>query len=188
MAELARAHGVEVEVATFEAWEPIGRSFDAVVAGQSWHWVDPTVGTAKAARLLRPSGVLALFGHVFEPPGPVAEAYADAFHRVAPASPFGGGSRRPVETYQAMYATFADRIRKTGEFDEPASWRFDWEQPYSRDEWLDLLRTTGGLTPLSSVQVCEVLESVGSAIDALGGCFTMAYTAVAVVAVRTVRR
>jgi SAM-dependent methyltransferase len=33
MADFARHSGVEVEVATFEAWDPAGRNFDAVVAG-----------------------------------------------------------------------------------------------------------------------------------------------------------
>jgi SAM-dependent methyltransferase len=36
MADLARRSGVEVEVATFEAWDPAGREFDATVAGQAW--------------------------------------------------------------------------------------------------------------------------------------------------------
>ncbi|MGH3320075.1 MAG: methyltransferase domain-containing protein [Streptosporangiaceae bacterium] len=34
MAEFARRSGVEVEVTTFEAWDPAGRAFDAVVAGR----------------------------------------------------------------------------------------------------------------------------------------------------------
>src|SRR5690349_259040 len=67
MAEFARRSGVEVEVATFEDWDPVGRVFDAVVAGQAWHWVDPVAGATKAARVLRPGGLLAVFAHVFEP-------------------------------------------------------------------------------------------------------------------------
>src|SRR3954447_15322634 len=66
MAEFARRSGVEVDVATFEAWDPAGRHFDAVVAGTAWHWVDPVAGAAKAARVLRPGGRLAPFHHVFE--------------------------------------------------------------------------------------------------------------------------
>ncbi|MEU4316448.1 class I SAM-dependent methyltransferase [Nocardia sp. NPDC024068] len=60
MADFARARGVRVEVATFEAWEPDGRMFDAVIAAQSWHWVDPAAGAAKAAGVLRPGGRLAI--------------------------------------------------------------------------------------------------------------------------------
>src|ERR1700678_4236538 len=59
MAAFARRTGVEVEVATFEAWDRGGRVFDAVVAGQAWHWVDPVAGAAQAARVLRPGGRLA---------------------------------------------------------------------------------------------------------------------------------
>jgi len=74
MADLARRLGVEVEVATFEAWDPAGREFDAVVAGQAWHWIDPVAGAAKAALVLRPGGRLALFWHVFQLPPDVAQA------------------------------------------------------------------------------------------------------------------
>ena len=66
MAEFARRTGVEVEVATFEAWDPAGRKFDAVIAGTAWHWVDPVAGAAKAAQVLRPGGRLAPFHHVFQ--------------------------------------------------------------------------------------------------------------------------
>ena len=59
MAKFARGKGVEVDVATFEAWEPAGRMFDAVVAGTEWHWIDPVAGAAKAALVLGRGGVLA---------------------------------------------------------------------------------------------------------------------------------
>jgi SAM-dependent methyltransferase len=185
MADLARARGLPVDVATFEAWEPAGRMFDAVIAAQSWHWVDPDAGTAKAARVLRPGGRMALFGHVFEPPAEVAEPFAEAYRRAVPDSPFpAASSRRPVESYQAMYAGFADRIRETGRFGEPEQWRFDWAQPYTRDQWLALLPTTGGLTRLSPGRTAGILEAVGAAIDRLGGRFTMPYTTLATTAVR----
>lgn len=63
-------------------------------------------------------------------------------------------------------------------------WRFDWEQSYTRDQWLDLLPTTGGLTQLRPDQLAEVLDAVGGAIDSLGGRFTMNYTTLAATAVR----
>ncbi|MFD2356019.1 class I SAM-dependent methyltransferase [Nonomuraea ferruginea] len=183
MAEFARRTGVEVETATFEDWDAAGRTFDAVVAGQSWHWVDPVAGPAKAAQVLRPGGLLAVFAHAYDPPPFVAEAFATVFEKVAPDSPLSAGSPRPTQDiYQAMFATFADCIRKTAGFGEPEQWRFDWEQYYSRDDWLDLLPTTGALTRLPPDKLAEVLEGVGTAIDAIGGSFTMAYTTMAITA------
>ncbi|MGW5864748.1 class I SAM-dependent methyltransferase [Streptomyces sp. NPDC055239] len=185
MADFARARGLEVEVSAFEAWQSDGRTFDTVIAAQSWHWVDPVAGAVKAARVLRPGGRLAIFGHVYEPPAEVAEPFAAAYRRAAPDSPLiGQAARRPLDLYQAGYAKFADKTRETGQFEEPEQWRFDWERSYTRDQWLDLLPTTGGLTRLRPDQLAEVLDAVGSAIDSLGGRFTMNYTTLAVTAVR----
>jgi SAM-dependent methyltransferase len=186
MADFARAHGLPVEVATFEAWEPDGRTFDALIAAQSWHWVDPAAGPVKAAQVLRPGGRLAIFGHVFEPPIEVAEPFAAAYRRAAPDSPFSNlPAHRPMDMYQAGYLKFADKIRETEQFDAPEQWRFDWEQSYSRDQWLALLPTTGGLTQLPPDKTADILDAVGTAIDALGGRFTMRYTTLATSAVRT---
>lgn len=185
MADFARTRGLQVEVAPFEAWQPVGRTFDAVIAAQSWHWVDPVTGPVKAAQLLRPGGRLAVFGHVYEPPTEVAEPFAAAYRRVAPDSPLNGQpARRPLGLYRAAYARFADKIRETGQFDDPGQWRFDWQRSYTRDQWLDLLPTTGGLTQLRPDQLAEVLNAVGDAIESLGGRFTMNYTTLATTAVR----
>lgn len=86
--------------------------------------------------------------------------------------------------YEAMYAKVGDSLRETSHFRDPEQWRFDWEQPYTRAQWLELLPTTGGLTQLEPEQLAEILDSVGRAIDALGGQFTMQYTTLAVVALR----
>lgn len=185
MAKFARTHGLPVEVATFEDWNPAGRTFDTLVAAQSWHWIDPVAGAAKAAQVLRPSGRLAIFGHLYEPPSEVAEPFAAAFRRVVPDSPFANlPARRPVETYQEAYAKISDTIRETDQFSEAEQWRFDWEQPYTRDQWLALLPTTGGLTQLDPEQLADILNEVGSAIDHLGGTFTMPYTLLATTAAR----
>ena len=183
MAGFARRTGVEVEVATFEAWEPAGRTFDAVVAGQAWHWVDPVAGAAKAAQVLRPGGLLAIFWHVFEPPQEVAEAQAAAYRRVAPDSPFTFRAR-PQQAGAAFTTRAADGIREAGGFGDAQESRVDWERPCTRDEWLDMLPTSGALTQLPPDRQAEVLEEVGAAIDGIGGRFTMHYSTVAIMAAR----
>ncbi|MEU6787352.1 class I SAM-dependent methyltransferase [Nonomuraea angiospora] len=54
MADVARGHGIEVEVAPFETWDDAGRRFDLMTCGDAWHWIDPDAGIAKAARVLDP--------------------------------------------------------------------------------------------------------------------------------------
>jgi SAM-dependent methyltransferase len=186
MADFARRSGVEVEVATFEAWDPAGREFDAVIAGQAWHWVNPVAGAAKAAQVLRPGGRLAAFWHVFEPPPEVAEAFVAVHQRVVPDSPFNlqAMPKQALDGYQVLFTKAANGIREVGGFGDPEQWRFDWERSYTRDEWLDYLPTSGALTQLPPDKLVGVLEGVGAAIDAMGSSFTMHYTTVAVTAAR----
>ncbi|MFI9332824.1 class I SAM-dependent methyltransferase [Kitasatospora sp. NPDC052868] len=187
LADLARQFGLKVDVATFEDWDPAGRQFDAVVAAQAWHWVDPVAGAAKAAQILRPGGRLAAFWNVFQFPPEVADAIADVCQRVMPNAPFDFGAmlRGAMDGYQAFFAKTSDGIREVGGFGEPEQWRFDWEWVYSREAWLDQMPTLGAFTRLPPDKMAEVLEGAGTAIDGLGGSFTMNYATVAVTAVRS---
>ncbi|MGI5285865.1 class I SAM-dependent methyltransferase [Nonomuraea polychroma] len=184
MAEWARQSGIEVEVAAFEAWDPAGRTFDAVIAGQTWHWVDPVAGAAKAAGVLRPGGRLALFWNVAQPPPEVADAFAAVYRRVVPDVPAYTLTMPAMEMYSVMFTKPADGIRESGAFSDPEQWRFDWERPYTRDEWLDQVPTHGGHSQLPPDKLEELLAGIGAAIDASGGGFTMRYTAVVVTARR----
>jgi SAM-dependent methyltransferase len=181
MAEFARTTGVESEVSTFEAWEPNGRRFDAVVSGTAWHWVDPVAGAAKAAQVLNPAGRLATFWHVFDLPGPIGRAFADVYRRVVPTSPFDFDTGKTMlELYQGQFDRTAAAMRGAG-FDEPEDWRYEWERHYTRDEWLELLATHGGMTALPADQRAEVLAGVA---PALGDGFTLPYVTVAITARR----
>jgi SAM-dependent methyltransferase len=185
MAGLARERGLAVEVAKFEDWDPAGRAFDAVVAGQAWHWVDPVAGAAKAAQALRPGGRLALFWNAFGPPPGLGEAFAAVYRQVLPDSPMFHRPPAGADVYRAGCAKAADGMRKAGGFGEPEHWQFDWDRDYPRDEWLDQLPTFGFHNQLPPATLQRVLAGVGGAIDAAGGSFTMHYATVVVIAART---
>ncbi|SRR5579875_132132 len=185
MADLARRHGLRVEVARFEDWDPADRRFDAVVAGQAWHWVDPVAGAAKAAEALRPRGRLAVFWNAFQPPPDLGEAFAAVFRRVLPDSPIARRGLPGPDGYSALCATAADGMRQAGAFGEPERWRFDWDRSYSREEWLDAVPTFGGASQLPPGKLDELLAGIGAAVDAAGGGFTMRYATVVATAART---
>ncbi len=197
-AEFARGTGVAVDVATFETWASAGRMFDAVVAGTAWHFVDPVAGAAKAAQVLRQGGLLAPFHQITHTPPALAEAIdatspswfsrsAQAYRQAAADFPFdiGGREGSAMDQYQPLFETIASGIRKVGGYSEPELWRFDWEQTYSRDEWLAVLSTRSAITKRRPDERAEVLGAVGALIDEMGGAFSMPYTTVAVTAVRT---
>jgi SAM-dependent methyltransferase len=184
MADLAGRFGVEVEVAKFEDWAPEAREFDTVIAGQAWHWVDPVAGAVKAAQVLRPGGRLAVFWNSFRPPADVDEAFAEVYHRVF-GSAFSLATMAGPDAYSLMCAKAADGIRQAGVFGDSQEWRFAWDRLYTRDEWLEVCPTFGGYSQYSPAQQHELLAALGAGIDALGGTFTMGYTAVVATAARS---
>ena len=184
MAAQARDRGLEVEVAKFETWETNGRSFHAVVAGQAWHWVDPVAGAAKAASALRPGGRFAVFWNVFQPPAELGKAIGEVYRQVLPGLPAPLGDRPMLDIYETMGARAADGMRQAGAFGEPEQWRFAWDRPYTRDEWLEQVPTFGGFSRIPADQQEQILAGIGTAIDAAGGGFTMDFTTLAVTAAR----
>jgi SAM-dependent methyltransferase len=184
VAGLARQSGIEVEVTTFEAWDPAGREFDAVIAAQAWHWVDPVAGAVKAARALRARGRLAVFWNALRLPPDLSEAFAGVYHRVQPGLPFNPCARPLLDSYLMMCAKAADGIRQAGRFGEPEQWGFDWDRRYTRAEWLDQVQTFGGHSQIRPAKLHDLLAGIGAAIDAVGGGFTADYTTLAVAAAR----
>jgi SAM-dependent methyltransferase len=184
MAAQARERGLEVEVARIEDWDRAGREFDAVVAGQAWHWVEPLAGARQAAQALRPGGRLAVFWNAFRPPPGFGQAMAEVFERVLPDAPMRGGLPGP-DGYARLCDRAATGIVEAGEpVKNIEQWRFDWERDYSRDEWLDAVPTFGGNNRLPADTLQDLLTGIGAAVDAIGGHFTMGYTTVVCTAIK----
>jgi SAM-dependent methyltransferase len=184
MAAFARAGGTELELSTFEDWDPAGRTFDALVSGQAWHWVDPVVGARKAAEVLRPGGLFAAFWNVGDVPPDAAAAFAAVYDQVAPDSLGAGAYRRSgsmIDGYGAILDKAAEGLSAAGAFGAPERWRIDWHQHYSREEWLDVLPTQGGNTTFTGLRLSALLDGIGRAVDELGGGFTMQYGTLALV-------
>lgn len=184
MAAVAREDGIDVDVATFEDWQPGGRTFDAVIAAQAWHWVDPAKGAAKTIEVVRAGGLFTAFWHVFLPPEPVQQAFAEAFQRAVPDSPIDlRRIPRQANPYESLITTIGERFAEAG-FGEPEQFRYEWDRTYTRDEWLDQLPTQGALTRATPEQLAEIRTAVGAAIDDLGGSFTHRFSTVGVAIIR----
>ena len=163
MATVARAHGIAVDIGTFERWDPAGRRFDLIISGQAWHWIDPAAGAAKATALLRPGGLLSPFWNFSSVDAGLRARIDAAYVRVAPqvtdrAVVRGGGP--------ATVPPAADQLRATGLFANVEVRRYPWERDYTRDEWLALIRTHSDHSTLPAGQLRALLDAVSQAIGA----------------------
>ena len=187
MAELARSHGIAVELSPFEAWDPAGRTFDRITSAQAWHWLDLPVATAKAASLLRPGGRLCLLWNAGCQPDDLADALARVYERAVPADGHrvfrGYAADRPADTRTGIDAEL-DAISATPGLDAPSTQWFPWARTYERDEWLDQLRSRSDHTALGPEILDPLLDGIGAAIDDHGGSFVMRFETVLVSANR----
>lgn len=184
MAAFARSRGLAVEVSTFETWDPAGRLFDVVAAGQAWHWVDPVAGAARAAAALRPGGRLTVFWNAAQPAAEAAEGIAEVYRRVLPDSLALRAMTTTADPYGQMLDAAADGVARAGGFGEPVRSRVEWDRTYTRDEWLDVLPTQGAHIMLEREKLDAVLAGIGAVIDAFGGVLPVRYVTVALTAAR----
>jgi SAM-dependent methyltransferase len=76
---------VEIINTNFEEWEPIDRSFDALVAATSWHWVAPKSKHLKAASALKTGGsLILLWNTAMQPPTYIFERLSGIFDLYIP--------------------------------------------------------------------------------------------------------
>ena len=184
MAAFARADGFEVEIARFEDWDSAGRTFDLLIAGTTWHWIEPTAGANQAAAALRPGGRLALFWNIAQLPPALATAFTDVYRRVVPELPYTPMSADPLAGYQPILAAITNAIRAADAFDTPRRHDLQWEHTYTSAQWLAQVPTFGGHSRLPQTQLAQLLNGLAAAIHSAGGALPVTYTALTITAER----
>lgn len=181
MAALARAKGLDVEVAAFERWDDRGRRFDLLMSGQAWHWIEPRSGAAKAATVLRHGARIGLFWNFAEPGEDLRRTLTPIYERMAPGLErysvlLGNHDARAPDTVGALehgHAFTSVEVR-----------RFPWARRYTTAQWCEQLATHSDHHQLPDRQRQALLGAVAAALDAQGGEVEMPYQSVLVTAVR----
>lgn len=135
MAAVAGRHGVPVEVAAFEDWDDRGRTFDLIVSGQAWHWVDPARGAPKLVRLLRPGGTVCLFWNYEEPDEHTTALVDDVYRRLAPAL------LEEERAGRAKAGWHAEQLRATGCFASVREQRYRYDETLRTADWIARIST-----------------------------------------------
>lgn len=162
MAGVARSHGIDVDVSSFEQWQPEDR-FDLIASGQAWHWIDPDVGYRRAAELLRPGGRLALFWNSYRYDTQTRGVFETILDRYAPellpgSVPFG-------TTSPDLGALDAEMLRRSSPwFEEPEFRSFVHGRTQSIDEWLAEMRTHSPLAMLDPSVRDTLLDNLRSSL------------------------
>ena len=187
MAEIARGHGVEVEIAAFEGWDAAGRTFDRVTSAQAWHWLDLPIATTKAASVLRPGGRLGLIWNAGCQPDDLADALEGVYESVVPPGShrlFRGYAANRLSDFKTGLDSEIDAVSAVPDFGAPTEKWFPWTRVYQREEWLDQLVSRSDHAALEPAVRGSLFEAIGAAIDDHGGSFVMNFETVLITARR----
>ncbi len=192
-----------VAVASFEEWDRAGRTFDAVIAATSFHWVDGAVRWRLAAEALKSEGRIILMANKVL----AASSYADFVSRVEPLLRAAGMSdlgvalldeptflaelREPAEDVADLWArldTTQPVVSAAEYFGPPRVIVQSWRQSYRADEMVALLGTYSRYITLDDDSRRELMNELRSVIDTTyGGSLERRYLSVAVQATRRER-
>lgn len=184
MAAVARAHGIDVEVASFEEWEPGGRRFGLVTAGQAWHWVDPDLGPRKAADLLEDGGRLALFWNLRERPSDEVVAVFEQLYRHHAPELSGTAMVLGAPAESRGLEGHLDLLAATGRYEGGEARRYRWKMDYDAASWRALLATQSDHRLLEDGRRARLLDAATAAVEDLGGHLEITYVTLALFARR----
>jgi SAM-dependent methyltransferase len=152
----AKLANVPVVLSTFEAWTPPPGGVDMIACACGWHWLDQASRARLAHAALAPGGTLAIFRHRYAFADPAAQRVIDAAFRAADPS---GTADRAEPDYTSELGLFS-RVRVEASSDH---------HDLTRERYLRLVQTFSPFRRHAPDRQAAVLESVGAAIDGLGG-------------------
>jgi SAM-dependent methyltransferase len=132
---LAAFPNVRIVNERFETWEPDGQ-YDAIVSFTAFHWIDPEVRFAKAARLLRAGGALAVVEtHTVLNDDLFWVEVQEDYEAVVP-----GPRNRPPRRVEEI-GDLSEEVEASGVLRNVAVRRHLWDVRYTADEYIDLIGT-----------------------------------------------
>ena len=145
---------VEIVTSSFEDWDAGDQRFDAVVAFNSLHWVDPEVRFAKSAALLRDGGALAAVGMRFvehDAADPLWLSLREDYEAAGVADPWPH-----IDAIRDRSAEFAE----TGHFEDVATRRYTWDVPFDAEGYIGLLQTVSWQRVLDEDARAQLFERI----------------------------
>jgi SAM-dependent methyltransferase len=152
---------VRFELASFEEWERNGRQYELVAAAQSWHWVRPDKGFAKAADALTPNGFITVFGHTPAWSASLIDILRPSYARLAPEL-FGP----PPEAWYLPNGPIPDLIQASGSFGRVEHREYRWRRSYSATSFAAYLGTRSDRLLLPPERRAELLLAVERGLPA----------------------
>jgi SAM-dependent methyltransferase len=180
MAALARRNcaafpDVVLEEREFETFDSPAEEFGLLYSAQAWHWIAPEARYVRAHEVLCKGGLLAVFWNRARwQDSDLREAMRGAYERAAPGIDIG-----PMHPgHEARPQRWREREREVHEavgFERAETRSYRWEEEYTTEQYLDLLRSHSSYAVLPDDQRQALLAEIGGVIEGAGGTLPVDY-------------
>jgi SAM-dependent methyltransferase len=166
LTSLATGYNTDIRViaASFEEAVLPRNHYDLVAAATSFHWIQPSIGLAKVAAVLKPGGYVALWWHVFGD-GDREDPYHEATRTIL--QPLASSPSGAPDTVPFALDTPA-RLRdfsSTGQFEKPAYTAYRWTFVLNTEQVGALYATFSSISRLPEEQRTTILHQLMEVAD-----------------------
>ena len=152
-----------VVTGSFEDWKAPGAGFDAVVAVNCLHWIDPQLRYAKPHGLLRSGGAMVVAGCEWAQPADAGRFWTDVQADYRAVDCEGEPPPPPEQIGPWHFPPEAWTL-----FTEVASLRYPFEVRYSAEDYLANLATQSSTRALGQARSADFLARVRQRLDSFG--------------------
>ena len=171
--QFASLTNVLFQEVSFEHWEPDERRFDIVFSAQAFHWLDPARRLPKLAKVIRPGGALAIFGHSSDVAPPhINDAIQSAYQVCAPTLIQQDNAK---SWYSSTTSPVTGELEACPLFEDLDFHVVEWSRELSSDAYCELLCTYSDHLALPSSQREALLAAVRDAICGNGDAVRLDY-------------
>jgi SAM-dependent methyltransferase len=179
-AENLRPHPqVRVMPVAFEDWPIEREAFDLVLSAQAFHWIDPTLGLARAAEALTPQGAVALVWHLDRSEHTdFYQATQPLYERFLPSD----AQRSHVDPLEQRAMRYHDALDQSRLFTGLTTARHHWQREYTGAQFLKLLQTFSNHQALPEPAKTQFFQGIESELARFGNRVTRHYETLLLVA------
>ena len=164
---------VELQNCSFEEWQLVPQTFDAVLAASSFHWIPPEIGYPKAAAALRPEGFLILLWNKELQPRYEVYQQLEAVYQTH--TPFFKRSYEDSTTQAAILNELGQMAIESGQFKDMVVGHLEVEVTYSVEQYLMLLNTYSPYLKLEPQQKQHLFAELRQVLEQNGDTIQLSY-------------
>ena len=159
--KLAAFSNVDIQLASFEDWQPPAEPFDLVLSATAFHWLDPDIRFQKTASVLKDRGHLAIvkYHHIAGGDQSFFDQVQLCYEQYKPHS-----KQLQLPRIENMYPD-TEELVQCGLYERPVIRRYVMEETYNRQQYLDLLATYSDHRTLEPLTRQRLFECIGTLID-----------------------